>query len=105
MASRFNLMFDLEDQRLLQARIEEAHVQKERSGLIMKYHYMVDEKKVEREDPVPDKLRARITYRIASMNSFEQLQLAKQERAAHRVKHQDLPPTLVLKKLCSMQLP
>ena len=73
MASRFNLMFDLEDQRLLQARIEEAHVQKERSGLIMKYHYMVDEKKVEREDPVPDKLRARITYRIASMNSFEQL--------------------------------
>lgn len=105
MVARFNLVFDLEDQRVLQARIEEAHQQKERSGLIMKYHYMVEEKTVEREDPVPDKLRARITYRIASMNSFEQLQLARQERAAHLAKQQDLPPTLILKKLCSMQVP
>lgn len=39
--SRFNLLFDREDPKVFEKRIEEAKVYREDAELIMKYYYMI----------------------------------------------------------------
>jgi len=65
-ASRFNLIFEREDQERLEARIVEARRQREVGDLMMRFHYMLEHTKAPGAGPVPDQVKTRISYRVLS---------------------------------------
>ena len=71
MVSRFNLLFEMEDPDKLEKRKELAREQQATSSMIMKFHYMVDQTKVQGKETLSDKIKTQISYRILNYNSYQ----------------------------------
>ena len=80
--SRFNLIFEREDRAALERRIKEAERIRATSELMMRYHYMVDNTKVQSAGPVPDHVKTRISYRVLTFKPYPRLDQVLRQREA-----------------------
>ena len=71
--------------------------------MIMKFHYMVDQTKVEGKENLSDKIKTQISYRILNYNSYQ--------KYLHQLERIELsrpietPPELKMYKIRMLKLP
>lgn len=85
-ATRFNILFDGENKEKLELRIAEAQRLRQRGELMMRYHFMVQSTEGTRTSPVPDAVKTRISFRIASHSPFQRILASIKSRTDNQTK-------------------